>query len=71
MKRTKRCPKCGSHDVVPILYGYPTEESMEAARRGLIALGGCCVIDSDPRKMCKTCGAAFDRPSPRKARSVR
>ena len=62
--RTKKkpCPKCGSLDVVPILYGYPMPETMEAAERGEIELGGCCVSGDDPRKHCKACGEQFDRP---------
>jgi len=61
-KRKKACPKCGSEDVLPILYGYPGPEMMAAAAKGLIALGGCCVSDDDPRKHCKACGEEFDRP---------
>ena len=62
-KRKKACPKCGSLDVVPIEYGYPGPEMMDAAEKGLIELGGCCVTDDDPRKQCKACGEAFDRPA--------
>ena len=58
---TKPCPKCGSLDVVPILYGYPKPEAMDEAEKGLIALGGCCVSESDPRKHCNACGEDFDR----------
>lgn len=65
-KRSKPCPKCGSLDVVPIEYGYPGPETMEAAERGLIELGGCCVTGDDPRKLCKACGEEFDRPRQRR-----
>jgi hypothetical protein len=61
-KRGKSCPKCGSTDVVPIEYGYPGQEMMDAAAKGLIELGGCCVFGDDPRKHCKACGEQFDRP---------
>jgi hypothetical protein len=40
---------------VPILYGYPMEGAMEAARQGKIKLGGCIVRDDNPRKQCKAC----------------
>jgi hypothetical protein len=60
--RSKPCPKCGSLDVVPIEYGYPGPEMMDAAEKGLIELGGCCVMGDDPRKHCKACGEDFDRP---------
>ena len=64
-KRGKACPKCGSLDVVRILYGYPMPETFEAAERGEIALGGCCVSDDDPQRLCKACGTEFDRPKAR------
>jgi hypothetical protein len=44
------CPKCGSSQVVPVLYGLPSEEAMEAGGRGEIAFGGCC-LPSDPSQM--------------------
>jgi hypothetical protein len=28
------CPRCGSTDLVPISYGYPTAEAGEAEKRG-------------------------------------
>jgi hypothetical protein len=65
--KEKPCPKCGSLDVVPIAYGYPGPEMMDAAEKGLIELGGCCVTDDDPRKQCRACGEQFDRPPVRGA----
>jgi hypothetical protein len=62
-KRKKACPKCGSLDVVPILYGYPGPEMMDMASKGKIELGGCCVGERDPRKHCNGCGEDFDRPT--------
>jgi hypothetical protein len=36
------CPVCGKNDeVVPIAYGYPGMEMMEASMREEIKLGGC------------------------------
>ena len=48
-----RCPTC---DVVlvPVLYGYPGPEAVEAAERGEVVLGGCCV--EEPRWACPVCG---------------
>jgi hypothetical protein len=37
-KRPSRCPQCHSSRVVPIKYGEPTKETMEAARREEIVL---------------------------------
>lgn len=41
MKPPDSCPNCGSDRVVRILYGMPTVEAQEKARRGELALGGC------------------------------
>jgi len=35
--------------MVPIVYGYPTPEAMEAAKRGEIILGGCLVSPGQPQ----------------------
>ena len=64
-RRRPVCPKCGSSDVVPIVYGYPLPEMMEAAERGEIELGGCCVTDEDPTLYCKACGVPFGAPKAR------
>ena len=66
--RARPCPSCGSLEVVAIYYGEPTREAMQEAEKGLIALGGCCVFEDDPRKHCNACGEDFDRPSPRRTR---
>jgi hypothetical protein len=35
------CPQCdSSENVIPIVYGYPSEELFEAAERGEVSLGG-------------------------------
>jgi hypothetical protein len=65
MKKTRQkkspqaCPKCGSLDVVPIMYGLPTQKAMDEADRGKIFLGGCCIGERDPQKHCKACGEEF------------
>jgi hypothetical protein len=59
-KSPEACPKCGSLDIVPIMYGLPGPEAMEAAEQGRIALGGCCVGERDPQKQCNSCGTRFD-----------
>lgn len=55
----KKCPACGSTETVKILYGMPTYEAFQAAERGEIALGGCCVTEWDPSRHCKKCGQDF------------
>ncbi len=55
-KRNKpTCPKCGSTTVLPILYGLPAAEAVEEAKRGEIALGGCCISDDSPQWHCSRC----------------
>lgn len=48
------CPICRKADmVVPILYGFPSEEMFEASENGEIMLGGCEVTDCDPQHYCQ------------------
>lgn len=35
------CPECGSRQLVPIVYGLPSPELEQRARRQEVALGGC------------------------------
>jgi len=36
-----RCAKCGRTERKPVVYGYPSPETLEKARRGEVVLGGC------------------------------
>lgn len=38
-----RCPACGKPTGVRLVYGFPSSELMDAAERGEVALGGCCL----------------------------
>ena len=63
MRKSKvsSCPECGKTDVVvPILYGYPSDEAMEAAERDEIVLAGCMVGETDPSYYCRRCRIAFE-----------
>ena len=51
------CPRCGSTDATPILYGYPSGEMADAAKRGEIELGGCIVWPEGPDFRCRDCHA--------------
>ena len=53
------CPECGSHDVLPIVYGLPGPELEGKAIMGEVLLGGCVVFGSDPDLGCRTCGAKW------------
>ncbi len=56
MDDPRRCPRCDSDEVVPILYGMPSPEMVEASRRGEMALGGCVVFPEAPNRTCRNCG---------------
>ena len=56
---TPKCPSCGSNKVVPILYGMPGPELIEAYQKGEVELGGCVIGDNDPEWRCKVCGLAI------------
>lgn len=60
-RRPASCPRCGSTDTIPIAYGLPGPELMEAAERGEVAIGGCIVSGSQPTHECRGCGRPFRR----------
>ena len=53
------CPKCGSTNSIPIVYGKPSNEGLEKARRGEIVLGGCIITPNCPKHQCKECGNRY------------
>jgi len=62
------CSKCGSCEVVAIVYGMPLERIdkpdkglLHAAEKGYIELGGCCIDEDSPNFRCKGCGNGFRR----------
>lgn len=57
-RKPVKCPHCGTK-VLRIQYGNPTPETMEAAERGELLLGGCCISPDSSDYACPTCGQAF------------
>jgi hypothetical protein len=57
---TKRCKQCGSHEILPVVYGLPTAETLARAALGEVLLGGCVVLGDEPDWRCAKCGAPFD-----------
>lgn len=53
--RKYRCPACSEKSGVDISYGMPSPELFEAAERGEVALGGCCIDDELPERQCLLC----------------
>jgi hypothetical protein len=63
------CPRCGAAEVRPILYGRVVGGwPVDAARRGLLLLGGCRMGLGSPGWLCVACyqagGHAFDQLPP-------
>ena len=45
------CPRCGL-PALPVAFGFPSAEMLEAVDKGLLALGGCVVDGDDPDWTC-------------------
>ena len=54
--RSRNCPQCKAGEALPIVYGYPGAETVEAADQGKIILGGCVLAGNDPHWQCSACG---------------
>ena len=53
----RKCPKCGSRRVAPILYGMPaySEEMEQQLKEEKLYLGGCCISGMEPTYHCFQC----------------
>lgn len=59
------CPRCGSGDVVEVVYGYPLPSTAARARAGQIFLGGCLVDfdnENEERARCRVCDHEWSVP---------
>ena len=52
-KSVRKCPFGHKNDIIPIVYGFPSEKGMKKADKGEIELGGCTVTECDPKWYCK------------------
>jgi hypothetical protein len=59
MSDSAACPECGSKNVVPIVYGYPSAELGQKEKEGKIRLGGCCITPTAPKYACNECNYAW------------
>ena len=57
-RKPVKCKHCGGR-VAPVLYGEPSPEMMEAADRGEVVLGGCCISADGPDYQCPVCGQRY------------
>lgn len=52
-KAENECPKGHSDEVVPIIYGYPSEEDFKNSDSGKVVLGGCELPENPKKYWCK------------------
>ncbi len=50
-----KCPKCNKKEAVEILYGYPTQETLQAWHNKELELGGCIVGREMFNRKCINC----------------
>ena len=54
IKSRNVCPVCSKTDeVIPIIYGEPTTESLKQAENGNAKIAGCLISNCDPNWYCK------------------
>jgi hypothetical protein len=51
----RACDLCGKTPARRVLYGYPSPELIERARRGEVILGGCLIGGEQPNWLCRKC----------------
>jgi len=59
---SEACPRCGSAEVIPIVYGLPGPGLVRDCEAGEVELGGCCVYDNMPTCRCRACGFGWAAP---------
>ena len=47
------CPERHTDSIIPMIYGFPTEESFQKSDSGLVMLGGCEISDDSGDWWCK------------------
>jgi Zn ribbon nucleic-acid-binding protein len=50
------CPECNTNEGVNILYGYPTDETLQSWLKKEVELGGCIIGKENPTHKCFKCG---------------
>jgi len=54
----RTCPECGGR-LIPIMYGNPGPNMIEAAEKGEIILGGTEIKKINPNWRCEDCNKGF------------
>ena len=55
MNKSSKCPNCGEQQLVPIVYGFPSDLTMQLLQKGVVELGGCIISGDDPSFRCQSC----------------
>ncbi len=55
METSTACPRCGSEDILPIVYGMPGPSLTEESLAGRVVLGGCLLVPDAPDRACRDC----------------
>ncbi len=64
-----RCIRCGSL-LVPVAYGYPGTDLLDAAERGEVVLGGCLRPSASVDRQCPLCSKDDQLEDPPLGRTV-
>ena len=56
------CPRCGSGDVWPIVYGMPDPDSVARGGWDGLVMGGCVVDPDNPTRACQACHHRWQHP---------
>ncbi len=52
IKKPPSCLNGHTDHIIPIIYGMPTEKTMEKAVQGKVHLGGCIIEEGGPKYYC-------------------
>jgi predicted RNA-binding Zn-ribbon protein involved in translation (DUF1610 family) len=55
VNKASDCPNCGENQLIPIIYGFPSEFMMQLSQKGVVELGGCLISGDDPSFRCRNC----------------
>ena len=53
-----KCPNCGSK-MIEIVYGMPSHDTVEDAKKGKVFLGGCMIEKKQPKYHCNKCRRSY------------
>lgn len=63
LRKPDACPSCSGTEIRLILYGLPSDETLQRAQRDEIVLGGCTIWDEMPDWRCMTCAHEWFDPT--------